>query len=129
MKNKLQINFTTPEQSKRLLDMGIPAWTADCYYYYEAYIPKDAYPNVVPFDEAWTNDSNESGFSEYIDLPCWSAGRLIEIWELCTSTEFKRWLYNGVFMPLIDDCITHLRFALNPDTNINANFSKLKYYE
>lgn len=29
---KLQNNYTTPEQSKRLLELGIPAWTADCFY-------------------------------------------------------------------------------------------------
>ena len=28
---KLQNNFTTPEQSKRLLELGVPADSADCY--------------------------------------------------------------------------------------------------
>ena len=30
---KLQNNFTTPEQSKRLLELGVPADSADCYIY------------------------------------------------------------------------------------------------
>lgn len=29
---KLQNNYTTPEQSKRLLELGLPADSADCYY-------------------------------------------------------------------------------------------------
>ena len=28
---QLQNNFTTPEQSKRLLELGVPANSADCY--------------------------------------------------------------------------------------------------
>lgn len=28
---KLQNNFTTPEQSKRLLELGVPEWTADIH--------------------------------------------------------------------------------------------------
>ena len=29
---KLQCNFTTPEQSKRLLELGVPADSADCFH-------------------------------------------------------------------------------------------------
>ena len=29
---KLQNNYTTPEQSKRLLELGVPRFSADCYY-------------------------------------------------------------------------------------------------
>ena len=29
---KLQNGFTTPEQSKRLLELGVPVDSADCYY-------------------------------------------------------------------------------------------------
>lgn len=29
---KLQNNFTTPEQSKRLLELDVPADSADCYF-------------------------------------------------------------------------------------------------
>ena len=32
MNMKLQNNFTTTEQSKRLLELGVPAWTADCFF-------------------------------------------------------------------------------------------------
>ena len=36
MKN-LQNNFTTPEQSKRLLELCVPADSADMYYHLENY--------------------------------------------------------------------------------------------
>lgn len=28
---KLQEDFTNPEQSMRLLELGLPSWTANCY--------------------------------------------------------------------------------------------------
>ena len=31
---QLQNNFTTPEQSKRLLELDVPADSADCYWLY-----------------------------------------------------------------------------------------------
>ena len=30
---KFQRNFTTPEQSKHLLDLGLPEDSADCYFH------------------------------------------------------------------------------------------------
>lgn len=33
--SKLQNNFTTPEQSKRLLELGVPADSADCFWFDE----------------------------------------------------------------------------------------------
>lgn len=83
----LQNNFTTPEQSKRLLELGVPAWTADCYYYEEGGVCSDSTPNVVPLGEVWTDESRDTMFSSYIDLPCWSVGRLIEIFDLCFDSQ------------------------------------------
>ena len=73
--SKLQNNFTTPEQSKRLLELGVPAWTADCYYteFGKIVIKNIALDTLYP--------------------SCWSVGRLIEIYEIvgenagqCVST-------------------------------------------
>jgi hypothetical protein len=72
--------FTTPEQSKRLLELGIPADSADCYFYEEGCISNDAYPEVVPFGEKYEDASKEEMFTSYVSLPCWSLGRLIEIY-------------------------------------------------
>jgi hypothetical protein len=80
----LQNNFTTPEQSRKLLELGIPDWTADCYFYEEGSIADDSTPQVVPFGEPYEDSSTETMFSSYISLPCWSVGRLVEIFLLCT---------------------------------------------
>ena len=80
---KLQNNFTTPEQSKRLLELGVPAWTADCFY-------------------------SESGKIEIkntaLDIlytPCWSVGRLIEIAEICSKS---RYALRGLFSFFLEEC-------------------------
>ena len=74
---QLQNDFTTPEQSKRLLELGVPADSADCYY-----TPIDSYRHPVVFytdsPKLWECDR----------FPCWSAGRLIEIFLVCTSVQY-----------------------------------------
>ena len=75
----LQNNFTTPEQSKRLLELGVPADSADCMNFGNADIFQ------IPFQRP---------FSEHLELhvqdglrkmytPCWSVGRLMEIFDIC----------------------------------------------
>lgn len=68
--NNYKNNFTTPEQSKRLLELGVPADSADCYY-------SQTCRTIVITDE----QINKKEFYKVI-LPIWSVGRLIEI--LCT---------------------------------------------
>lgn len=70
----LQTDYTTPEQSKRLLELGVPANSAN--YYYLALGFGNGY-------EKTPSICDNSRFSSNIDLPCWSTGRLIEIFELC----------------------------------------------
>jgi hypothetical protein len=64
---RLQNNYTTPEQSKRLLELGVPAWTADCYYKESGKIEikNTALDTLYP--------------------SCWSVGRLIEIYHICVG--------------------------------------------
>lgn len=74
----LQNNYTTPEQSKRLLELGVPADCADCYL------------TRFGIDEDWEvkvlNNIKycelEISNQDYC-LPCWSVGRLIEIYTEC----------------------------------------------
>ena len=72
MKN-LQNNFTTPEQSKRLLELGVPDWTADCV--------TSRYGGGTFFEQ------DRHVFRKCIDsdnyVPCWSVGRLMEICKIC----------------------------------------------
>lgn len=85
---KLQNNFTTPEQSKRLLELGVPAWTADLYFYEEGCISNDDEPSgVIPYDEVYQDYRKEGVFSDYAEFPCWSVGRLMEIIDECALGE------------------------------------------
>ena len=103
MEKKLQNNYTTPAQSRKLMELGIPDWTADCYYYEEGSIADDSYPAVVPFDELYEDSSTETMFSSYVCLPCWSVGRLIEIYATCTDCSlFELPLEDSLIETLID---------------------------
>lgn len=78
---KFQKDHTTPEQSKRLLDLGVPADSANY-----ARFQDDFYPEVL-----------HSKYSEYMEnliftepeeyTPCWSALRLMEIIDICALGE------------------------------------------
>ena len=79
---KLQNNFTTVEQSKILLELGVPADSADCYL------------TRFGIDEDWkVRVLNNVKYSEIAIsnqkycLPCWSVGRLIEILGICAGME------------------------------------------
>ena len=86
---KLQNNFTTPEQSRRLLELCVPADSADMLW--------DGYTDVC---DGWMFEDfpkyTNKPYSYYkrlyreMDaanilpiLPCWSVGRLMEIIGLC----------------------------------------------
>ena len=79
---RLQNNFTTPEQSNRLLELGVPAWTADCYYY-DMF---DKHTKVSYIDA--NKDYKWNLESEYTPKPCWSVGRLMQIFAICFDPDF-----------------------------------------
>lgn len=79
---QLQCNFTTPEQSRRLLELGVPADSADCYMLNRQiehgwdYNDYDIYVDECNVKCATYKENNTI-------IPCWSVGRLIEIYCLC----------------------------------------------
>lgn len=76
---QLQNNFTTLEQSKRLLELGVPADSADMYYKHIMLTPYILSDGVL-----------FSVYSKVEDIiPCWSVGRLIEICNICNHTDFQ----------------------------------------
>ena len=77
---KLQNNFTTPEQSNRLLELGVPADSADCYLL-RTRTKGDTFIVEVLHDELYSKKDKFTNVLEY--LPCWSVGRLIEIYLTC----------------------------------------------
>ena len=75
---KLQSNFTTVEQSKRLLELGVPADSADCYHNRIA-----GKPMPISMENFLFSDPHLQ--LDKVTLPCWSVGRLIEIIKICLS--------------------------------------------
>ena len=72
IEQKMQRNFTTREQSKRLIDIGMPVSTADCWL---NILSEESIGVCV--DQQYTKEYRKS-------IPSWSAGRLIElIFTLC----------------------------------------------
>lgn len=68
---KLQNNFTTPEQSKRLLELGVPKNSANHYYGKDGKL--HYIDGTIPYSLLWKTGCT----------PCWSVGRLIEIYDIC----------------------------------------------
>ena len=76
----LQNNFTTIEQSKRLLELGVPADSADMYY--QNALPE---PKVIPVGrkfQEYTNSIEGAMRHIWYFIPCWSVGRLMEIYKI-----------------------------------------------
>lgn len=101
---QLQNNYTTPEQSKRLLELGLPADSADKWWEKDETIRINgewvhgADWDKVPSPFGWNRDENRiytyteikktvEDFTGYDTLPCWSVGRLIEIAIKCNTSE------------------------------------------
>lgn len=79
---KLQNNYTTPEQSKRLLELGVPEWTADLRYR----ICK--VNDSILGNPYLTKGKKYTGSHFNSSLPCWSVGRLMEIFAICFDPDF-----------------------------------------
>ena len=122
---KLQSNFTTPEQSKRLLELGVPADSADCYISNE----KIFVLHNCTFQENFNNDldmarSHLINMPHY--LPCWSVGRLIEIAKICSKSIYA---IRGLFLFLdeceVDECMSQVMDYFEI-CNYQFYFSKLE---
>jgi hypothetical protein len=104
--SKLQNNFTTPEQSKRLLELGVPADSADCYLDHKR-------PYVIQDEEIYNLIKLGS------ILPCWSVDRLMEIYGICSRLyTHNMWLQDALTCILAD-----IEFAFDYG---NIDFSKLE---
>lgn len=115
---QLQNNFTTPEQSKRLLELGVPADSADCYHNPFAGKP---YLLTMPYSKTtWIYENNPP-------LPCWSVGRLIEIIMLCgiSANHKVRPILDSDLYEIHDTLIEYLVQELEENAEDWYDFSKL----
>ena len=121
----LQNNYTTPEQSKRLLELGVPADSADMYYC-RMRTKEFGLPYLIGCDATYTSISTPP--CGFIFAPCWSVGRLIEILLLChpsneASVMFDNPLYDVSNCTNIEWCIRVLESSLQCG---RMDFSKLE---
>ena len=112
---QLQNNFTTPEQSKRLLELGLSADSADGVYQLKQvginFIMSKT-PDIIPptIRLSWGGNTR---------IPCWSVGRLIEIWQLCIGSDYIIYNDDNLTETLIDNIAGAIE-------NNYMNFSKLE---
>lgn len=96
---KLQSNYTTPKQSKRLLELGVPKDSADCIAHIvdnsidlheDFFLKGDARISVInqrhTYTKVTTLEDNEAWLDE--PYPCWSVGRLIELYMKARGLDF-----------------------------------------
>lgn len=92
----LQNNFTTLEQSKRLLELGVPANSADCYY--------------LDLGLGEYSDKPYWGFNAD-EFPCWSACRLMEIYDICRCYDgdwdevYRKETYIETYVSAIEEAV------------------------
>lgn len=83
---ELQSNFTTPEQTKRLLELGVPANSADCYY--NDIFCKSDWQNAPIYIRQSVSEIDshffENAHAGHV-YPCWSVGKLMEILKTCIT--------------------------------------------
>ena len=109
----LQNNFTTPEQSKQLLELGLPADSADCYY-------SQTYRTIVITDE----QIDKKEFYKAI-LPIWSVGRMIEISRICSTLPDEEWMF-PFWKDQEDNIEWSIRVIESGIRTGNMDFSKLE---
>ena len=97
----LQNDFTTPEQSKRLLELGVPADSANCYFD----STKVGRPTIISLQIE--RDLVHTG-QQY---PCWSVGRLMEIYYICRCYDgywdeiYRKETYIETYISAIEDAV------------------------
>ncbi len=121
---KLQNNFTTPEQSRRLLELRVPRWTADCTI--EKEIGGSIWRHIWVKHE-WDKEYDAKDYQNFLDrnekhtMPCWSVGRLMEIFEICTPYYLTQFDFTGSYVERIIKT-----FEAIVGNNYNYDFSKLE---
>jgi hypothetical protein len=117
---ELQDDFTTPEQSKRLLELGVPADSANMLY---CRCKGDLWGNPQLCYRKYSKYYIDSSFEM---LPCWSAGRLMEIYMQSVIYrdiyEFNKFCFD-YDANIIDEVIDLIEVAVGLN---ELDFSKLE---
>ena len=103
---QFQNDYTTAEDSRRLLAAGLPEDSADCYLEDCTYRVK-----VIPTEKRDTYSTLKRRVGDVMFVPCWSVGRLLEIMHITLTPNHRTmfWLnmsqmkvnnWSGVFVEL-----------------------------
>lgn len=129
----LQNNFTTLEQSKRLLELGVPANSADLLYHEGTRLNLERGMFLSTLEGYENFDKAVIGFRKYLSdkdmkvVPCWSAGRLIEIIRECaTDFDVRKILIETLVFPATDNVDVLVRLMTADEFKNDLDFSKLE---
>lgn len=116
---KLQNNFTNINQIIRLLELGVPADSADMYIEcYWCYGGNSMWRYKVDSHEMF-GDRKQIGEGVGEIRPCWSVGRLIEIYCLCVDEVYSVEFLGQIHTRPIDKILEMFEYA-------KLDFSKLE---
>lgn len=116
----LQNDFTTPEQSKRLLELGVPKWTANVKYDSACICP--SFVETLGFcDTGIEDDGYEKYTVEY--SPSWSVGRLCEIVRICYVSQLPCTCYPVGAINIVQYMVDVIEYMADNGT---LDFSKLE---
>lgn len=121
---QLQNDYTTQEQSERLLFLGVPAWTANIMFDKN----RRRYELIETEDESLA-ETQRTLFYNGGAIPHWSVGRLIEISLICGKGDrVPNEIYINKYS-LVDSLVENIIYRLQRVADLNVNdidFSKLE---
>jgi hypothetical protein len=119
--------FTTQEQSKTLLELGMPRDSADFKYVpqrtFNSYFLADPADGLDDSKVFYPNEPtfNGTGVREW-DIPCWSIGRLFQILSICYDHPRCTYVLDMSMFPDMESMIGDIEYNVK---NGMVDFSKL----
>ena len=119
--------FTTQEQSKTLIELGVPRDTADFKYEpqrtFNTYFLADPADGLDDSKVFYPNEPtfNGTGVREW-DIPCWSIGRLFQILSICYDHPRCTYVLDMSMFPDMESMIGDIEYNVK---NGMVDFSKL----
>ena len=86
---ELQQDYTTIEQSKRLLELGIPANSHNCFYVRSSKSLDGNYEYHCYMGQSIAIKNNLFSYRNGHVIPAWTSGRLMEIVDFCLYDGYK----------------------------------------
>ena len=111
----LKNDFTTPKQSKRMLELGIPAFTANIMFDKN----RRRYELIETEDESWAETQRTLLYNGGA-IPHWSVGRLIEIIDICKREDVR------ITFLMPSETINYIDYLIDILSCKWLNFSKLE---